>query len=399
VLNASYTSASLAYFPDKLILIDFWATWCGSCIKEFPKMDSLQKRFKDRLQFFLASSSNTGDDSLQVQSFFAQKRTRSGKKYTLPVIMHAAELENYFPHQSLPHTVWIYRDTVRAISFAYDVTAANIQSVLNSQPLVIAVKKDQMDFDFKQPLLENGNGGNADALVSRSLFTHYLGVVRGASGTRLMADGKLKRLFYINQPVLGLYASAYHELPANRLILDSTLSPELIHPFHDQKWKTGHYFSYELTVPVSATRKEMYVMMQQDLDKQFRLNSRVEKRLVDGYQLVRTGNNDSLFQSGNNNIAPCFYRTDSGIFMIRRQPVSALLQEINQQRPGEPLHPLVVDKTGYTGLLDVDLDLPDLQDITVLKGLLHAYGLDIIPAKMELPMLVIAPSSIYQKSN
>src|SRR5690606_22197853 len=29
------------YRDRKLIILDFWATWCGSCIKNFPKLDSL----------------------------------------------------------------------------------------------------------------------------------------------------------------------------------------------------------------------------------------------------------------------------------------------------------------------------------------------------------------------
>jgi thiol-disulfide isomerase/thioredoxin len=33
----------------KVVLVDFWASWCAPCAKSFPAMEELQKRYPDRV--------------------------------------------------------------------------------------------------------------------------------------------------------------------------------------------------------------------------------------------------------------------------------------------------------------------------------------------------------------
>jgi RNA polymerase sigma factor (sigma-70 family) len=46
--------AKLAEYRGKVIVLDFWATWCGPCIGAMPRLIEIQKQFHDRPVVFLA---------------------------------------------------------------------------------------------------------------------------------------------------------------------------------------------------------------------------------------------------------------------------------------------------------------------------------------------------------
>lgn len=42
--DLSGKTVRLSDFPAKVVLLDFWATWCGSCVTAMPKLQKLQER-------------------------------------------------------------------------------------------------------------------------------------------------------------------------------------------------------------------------------------------------------------------------------------------------------------------------------------------------------------------
>jgi len=42
---------TLSSLDKKYIVLDFWGSWCGWCIKGFPKMKSYYKKYKDKVEF------------------------------------------------------------------------------------------------------------------------------------------------------------------------------------------------------------------------------------------------------------------------------------------------------------------------------------------------------------
>jgi len=63
------TTASLSDFSGKVVLLNFWATWCLPCIQEMPDMEQLWQRYKDAGLIVLGVSNDDAGKRKRVETF------------------------------------------------------------------------------------------------------------------------------------------------------------------------------------------------------------------------------------------------------------------------------------------------------------------------------------------
>ncbi|HUI73859.1 MAG TPA: TlpA disulfide reductase family protein [Candidatus Acidoferrum sp.] len=61
---------SLSDAKGKVVLLNFWATWCGPCRAEIPDLIELQKEYKDQLEIIGLATQE--DDAEEVRKFVAE---------------------------------------------------------------------------------------------------------------------------------------------------------------------------------------------------------------------------------------------------------------------------------------------------------------------------------------
>jgi cytochrome c biogenesis protein CcmG/thiol:disulfide interchange protein DsbE len=95
---------ALASFRGKVVLINFWATWCPPCRAEIPDLVALQEKYRDQLQIIGVS---TDEAPVDVVKRFAEEHHMN-----YPIVMESPEIEKLFPGiGALPTTFVLDRES------------------------------------------------------------------------------------------------------------------------------------------------------------------------------------------------------------------------------------------------------------------------------------------------
>jgi thiol-disulfide isomerase/thioredoxin len=127
--------ASLAAHEGQVVILDFWATWCGPCVRALPIITSVADRYKEKGVVLYAV--NVQETPEQISAFLKQH------KLDLSVPMDVAgEAAQRYRVRGIPQTVLIGRDgTVQAVHVGLlpnleEQLSGEIETLLKGEKLV-----------------------------------------------------------------------------------------------------------------------------------------------------------------------------------------------------------------------------------------------------------------------
>ncbi|WP_454802850.1 TlpA family protein disulfide reductase [Mucilaginibacter phyllosphaerae] len=368
------TQFQLSELRGKLVVLDFWATWCSPCRNMVPVIDSLRKVFGEKVLFL----SVTYQNAATVAPVLAQ--LQKIKPFQLPEVTSDTVLHQLFPHRSLPHFVWISHDgIVKAITEEKEVTGENIRKLLrnNTAAAKLEEKKDiRTDYNAEAPLFLAGNGGDGGNVVFHSMLSGYIPGI--GSGTRRTEPDPVNGQIFTarNSTLPWLCRMAYGDhgwfqnAQVRVLTKDSLQMTSKLRGQDAEKWlEGGHSYCYELLVPPSAVNRA-YSLMQDDLRRYFpQYQVNVEKQVTRCLALVRLSKTDKIKSAGGE------WETEVNPFgaHLRNSTLSQLLMRLRVQYLQSYRLP-VVDATGYTATVDLDLEAKTY-DVAELNAALAKYDL------------------------
>jgi thiol-disulfide isomerase/thioredoxin len=378
-------------FGNRLVILDFWATWCAPCRSMVPVMDSLQRVFGDKVVFLPVAYEGRAVAEPVLAAMHRSVR------FDLPEVFGDKVLVKLFPHRTLPHYVWIRDGVVLAVTDYAAVSGENIGRLLGTGlgsglGSGMAVKRDvAIAYDKEKPFLVGGNGGDGASLVYHSVLTGYVPGLPGGLDVTGLDSLRGQRFSVRNNSFLWLCRLAYADsgrwFPSARIRVLSRDSLRIDSKLRGQEflsWLSVNGWCYELQVPPALSGLAGFRMIRADIGRLFPayavgLETRVMRSLV----LVRMSGVDKLKSSGG------AYSVEVGPFgcHIHNAALSNLIIRLERQYMQKSVLP-IADGTGYIGMVDLDVDAP-LADLSALNKALAKYDLAFVEKDYPAQLLVV----------
>lgn len=395
VINYNTDEIRLSDFKGKLMILDFWSTSCSACIQGFSKIDSLQNKFNDQIQF-IAVNSQSHDSTI---NFFNRKRHI--KKPSIPFVTGDIILSKLFPHLYVPHHVWIDNTgIVQYITDGYNATEEHINKFIAGENINLAEKKFEPVNSFESPLIALTKGKGLENLKSYSFLGHCISGMTFSNAATSSSDNIKPNRITQNCASIGqLYEIAFNEggkhnfSPANTIIYNVKKLSKYKIPANNNEmdeWKTNYSFNYELFIPVSEADL-LYKKMQQDLYRYFDVKAKIEKKSIDCLALMRTDIKDRLKTKGEPPSTNFWMITSDSIKFMNNQSFESFVKAISVSYITTINKKPFIDATKYKGNIDIKLsnELLDTFNMNQVNSELKRYGLLVIKTKKIMDVLVL----------
>jgi thiol-disulfide isomerase/thioredoxin len=406
-MNDQSIPVKLSKFKGKLLILDFWATWCSPCVAMMPKTDSLQKQFSGKVEILPV----TYQDKKTVEVF--TKHMRESKNLQFHSVINDKILNGIFPHSSIPFYVWIDQSgKVVATTEAKEVNANNIQEALNSNfiPINSISGHVNREVDIYKPAFVDGIAYlNAEKdsstiteaidihnIIYRSIIAKYIpSLTSQMSWDSVFFSARNSALINIYRLYFGL---TYNKNPylfwsksrTSIEIKDPVLLNKVTSDSEGAKfehWLETNGYNYELIWRGAKTWKEKKALLKRDIDANFTIpfgiSADLEKREIPSDVLMLKDSSRLKQSTG----GKAFEEHDAFFYKQQNLPLSrfvGLLSSYFWQLSNKA----IFDETRFKGLVDLELNC-NMNDFDAVNKALAKYGLRFEEGNRPTDVLVI----------
>lgn len=350
------TGADPASFKGRVIVLEFWATWCLPCLNAIPHLNQLVDEFEGQPVEFI---SVTDEPERHIQGFLANKKLRGWVGLDAD-----RSLFDAYQVQAIPRTFIVGQDNTLLASMAPEaVTRDVLHRAIEGKAIVVLDEFAHLPpADPAPPANSEGSG------PVEPLFRIEIGPPNSRSSyTWCPYQGKLERP---NLSLRELIAFAYH-VPASRVTGSIPLN---------QRYDLLVY------VPPAAT-EQAFALCQQAIQTGLGLQIRSLRQSIpvwvarvadtNGPGLVRASPGQVMGQQ----------QIQSGEILMVNQALETLFLELEKtlDRP-------VIDETGLTGRYNVYLNWDKQDQNSILVALRERLGFALSRETRLVETLLVAPA-------
>lgn len=373
--NVEYSSkhsVSLNDFKGKWLILDFWTSYCASCISNFKKINNLKDEFSDNVEFLLVGC--IVNDNLE-HSRKVFERSKEIYNLNLPVL-YDFDFFKKIEVNSYPYIVVIDpQGNINALTtsisrdFITNMISTNLEkSSIENNILAIDrnkhYKSQLSKWDAQQrttTVPTKIRDGNEVLIQGVDLTALYNYAITGFFDTGL--DNIHKDSYY---------SKFIFEIPDNK-------------EFHGDKATGDRIYDYHLKYNRAVTRSELMEIMKNDLNKIFGFDVRIESRLLPCWEIGLIDNGLERLKTRRDSSDVYSYFDIMGI-TLHNQNINILVNFLNIKY--KSTQPPFIDRTGFKGNIDLEIDAftPDFSNV---KEALELNGIIIKESKKVFNAIVV----------
>jgi thiol-disulfide isomerase/thioredoxin len=362
ILNSKNSEISISDLKGKIVILEFWATWCGPCLPAMKKLDSLQNEFKNDLEVITISYENKE----RLKKYIKSTNTN------LRIVSDTLHSSN-FKYKVIPHSIIIDKNgIVRAITNPENINKEVLNKLISKNEISLDLKDDfYIDPKLKVNIIKSIS--NPDYTIELKSF------VQQKRGIQYLTDidGEYNGIEMWNRTIPGLYMTLF-DLPSyKRIVFKDSLS-ESDFPFDKE-----HRFSLKIETSKQYKNdwKQLGISV---LNENFDVNAKMNIDTLDCYVLKDIGH---LIKESNSEKSEYIFM---GPILKTKKIKMSQLTEYLENFKALP----VVDITNLDGEYDIELEWQE-EDPKTLYSELKKYGLKLEKSDKKLPVEVM---EIYKKN-